>query len=89
MNTKFLISAKFGPKEIVSEEINSFFNNNVNKEWTENLIYRKANICDVTTTFNNNNKNSVESTYLPKMSCILPIIDDKTYTDYIDKKTFF
>jgi hypothetical protein len=52
MSSKYMISAKFGNKEIVSGDLNTFFGGAAqNAEWTENLIYRNAKLCDVNTTF--------------------------------------
>lgn len=89
MTTKYNVSAKFGQKEIVSGDINNYFSPSANIEWTDNLIYRNAKLCDVTTTFSQSNKKAQFKSNDSSFRNIFPIVDEKTFADYFDKKASF
>jgi hypothetical protein len=91
MTTKYNISAKFGQKEIISGDINSYFGHNtVNTEWTDNLIYRNSKICEVSTTFGDSQtKNNLLKSTEANFGSVLPTINEKIFADYFDKKSNF
>jgi hypothetical protein len=89
MTTKYNVSAKFGQKEIVSGDINNYFSPSANIEWTDNLIYRNSKLCDVTTTFSQSNKKPNMKSSDSSFRNIFPIVDEKTFADYFDKKANF
>ena len=90
MTSKYIISAKFGKKEIVSADINSQFANTVINEWTDNLIYRNAKNCEVVSNIGRTKKseNEINNARI-SFTSLFPIIDDKTSTEFFDKKSNF
>jgi hypothetical protein len=64
-NINLIISGKFGNKEIVREDLNTFMSSIKDFEWTDNNIYKSAKSVEIRPTFvvnqSDNNTNSFQS----------------------------
>lgn len=63
MNNPYVISGKFGTKDIAREDLSTFMSSIKDFEWTDNNIYKPAKIVEVKPTFLNNRTSSSQSAY--------------------------
>lgn len=68
MNANIFMTAKIGGSAIVNEDINKFFAEIKDIDWTDNNIYKPAKICEVKPTFTINNNHSYAGGYQSKIS---------------------
>lgn len=89
MNPNMMLTGRIGGKVIVNADINVFFDQIKDLDWTDNNIYKPAKICEVKPTFSVNPRNiSNQGNFQSKLGLFNQYLIEDNSTHLNDFKTY-
>ena len=83
-----MLTGRIGGKVIVNEDINKFFEGIKDIDWTDNIIYKPAKICEVKPTFSTNNDKSHQIPFQSKLPFFDQYLIEENSNHLNDFKTY-